>query len=163
MLKGANMASRQCKSWPKSLYMLIYGSANLRSLDSSSTSLASLFSGAKKHTNAALILCRPPWPPRERTMGGRCWGLGFGCLKNWSSGSGSSSSRLLNELLLSSSAREGAGRPSKARHATSMLGSSGAGRSSSTSTTRGSVGAWGEMASRSYLHTMHQFVSVMSV
>lgn len=90
------------------------------SRDSSSTSRATRRSGAKTHTNAALMrrrveagLATGKRVPRVR--GGHCRG---------ESGCDSSSSRLLKELLLSSSAREGAWRRSSAKQSPSSCGKS---------------------------------------
>lgn len=90
------------------------------SRDSSSTSRATRRSGAKTHTNAALMrrrveagLATGKRVPRVR--GGHC---------SAESGCDSSSSRLLKELLLSSSAREGACRRSNAKQSPSSCGRS---------------------------------------
>lgn len=82
---------------------------------SSSTSRVRRLSGAKKHTKASLMRCIPP-RPRERTSGGRCKvSVWIWAMLSGSESESCSSSILLKELQLSSSAKDGAGRRSRAR------------------------------------------------
>lgn len=90
------------------------------SRDSSSTSRATRRSGAKTHTNAALM--------RRRVEAGLATGNRVPCVRggHWRAEScwDSSSSKLLKELLLSRSAREGAWRRSSAKQSPSSCGTS---------------------------------------